>query len=39
MEVSEHIRTLTEVLRLLQGENEILFNVSTYVQANDYELS
>ena len=39
MEVSEHISTLTEVLRLLQGENEILFNVSTYVQVNDYELS
>ncbi len=39
MEVSEHISTLTEVLRLLQGENEVLFNVSTYVQANDYELS
>ena len=39
MEVSEHINTLAEVLRLLQGENEILFNVSTYVQANDYELS
>ncbi|MBR3516476.1 MAG: ATP-binding protein [Lachnospiraceae bacterium] len=39
MEVSEHINTLTEVLRLLQGENEVLFNVSTYVQANDYELS
>ncbi len=39
IEVSEHIDTLGEVLRLLQGENEILFNVSTYVQANDFELS
>ncbi len=39
MEVGTHIDTLAEVLRLLQGENEILFNVSTYVQANDFELS
>lgn len=39
MEVSMHIDTLSEVLRLLQGENEILFNVNTYVTVNDYELS
>ena len=39
MEVGTHIDTLAEVLRLLQGENEILFNVATYVQARDYELS
>lgn len=39
IEVNEHLKTLTEVLRLLQGENEILFNVSTFVQVNDYELS
>ena len=39
MEVSMHIDTLSEVLRLLQGENEILFNVSTYVTVDDYELS
>ena len=39
MEVDTHIQTLAEVLRLLQGENEVLFNVATYVQANDFELS
>ena len=39
MEVSMHIDSLSEVLRLLQGENEILFNVSTYVTVDDYELS
>jgi hypothetical protein len=39
MEVGTHIDTLAEVLRLLQGENEVLFNVCTYVQANDFELS
>ncbi|MCR5118462.1 MAG: ATP-binding protein [Lachnospiraceae bacterium] len=39
MEVGTHIDTLAEVLRLLQGENEILFNVCTFVQARDYELS
>lgn len=39
LEVSMHIDTLSEVLRLLQGENEILFNVNTYVTVCDYELS
>ena len=39
LEVNEHLESLAEVLRLLQGENEILFNVSTFVQVNDYELS
>lgn len=39
LEVSTHIDTLSEVLRLLQGENETLFNVSTYVTVCDYELS
>ncbi len=39
MEVSMHIDSLSEVLRLLQGENEILFNVNTYVTVDDYELS
>lgn len=39
LEVSTHIDTLSEVLRLLQGENETLFNVSTYVTVFDYELS
>ncbi len=39
MEVDMHIDTLSEVMRLLQGENEILFNVNTFIQVNDYELS
>lgn len=39
MEVGMHIDTLSEVLRLLQGENEVLFNVGTFVTVNDYELS
>ncbi len=39
MEVSMHIDTLSEVLRLLQGENEMLFHVNTYVTVDDYELS
>ncbi|MDO4265436.1 MAG: ATP-binding protein [Eubacteriales bacterium] len=39
MEVGMHIETLSEVLRLLQGENETLFNVATYVTVNDYQLS
>ncbi|MFR5633581.1 MAG: VirB4 family type IV secretion system protein [Monoglobales bacterium] len=39
LEVSMHIETLSQVLRLLQGENEMLFNVSTYVTVHDYELS
>lgn len=39
MEVSMHIESLSEVLRLLQGENEVLFNVNTFVTVNDYELS
>ncbi len=39
MEVDMHIDTLSEVMRLLQGENEILFNVGTFIQVNDYELS
>lgn len=39
LEVSQHIDTLAHVLRMLQGENEVLFNVSTYITAFDYELS
>lgn len=39
MEVSMHIDTLSEVMRLLQGENEILFHVNTFVTVYDYELS
>ena len=39
MEVSMHIESLSEVLRLLQGENEVLFNVNTFVTVDDYERS
>ncbi len=39
LEVGMHIETLSEVLRLLQGENEVLFNTETYVTVNDYRLS
>lgn len=39
MEVQTHIDSLAEVLQLLQGENEILLNVNTFVTAYDYELS
>lgn len=39
IELSEHVQTLGEVLRLLQGDNEVLFNVDTYITAYDYEYS
>ncbi len=39
MELDTHVDTLSEVLSLLQGENEVLFNVNTFVQVNDYEYS
>lgn len=39
MDIGMHIDTLSEVLRLLQGENEVLFNVNTYISVQDYELS
>lgn len=39
MELSTHIETLQEVLRLLQGDNETLFDVNTYITVFDYELS
>lgn len=39
LEVGMHIDTLSEVLRLLQGENEVLFSVSTFVTVQDYALS
>lgn len=39
IELQTHIDTLTDVLHLLQGENEVLFNVSTFVTVYDYELS
>lgn len=39
MELSTHVQTLAEVLRLLQGDNEVLFNVDTYITVYDYEYS
>ncbi len=39
MELSEHIKTLQELLRMLQGDNEMLFDVNTYITVFDYELS
>lgn len=39
IELSTHVQTLSEVLRLLQGDNEVLFNVDTYVTIYDYEYS
>lgn len=37
MELQTHIDTLSEVLFLLQGDNECLFDVNIYVTAYDYE--
>ena len=39
MELSSHVETLQELLRMLQGDNEVLFDVNTYVTIFDYELS
>lgn len=39
MELGTHIDTLGEVLRLLQGDNEVLFNTDVYITVYDYELS
>jgi hypothetical protein len=39
IDLNTQITALARVLRLLQGENEMLFNVNTYVQVNDYKLS
>lgn len=39
MEVGMHIESLAEVLRLLQGENETLFSVNTFITVFDYELT
>lgn len=39
MELSTHIQTLGEVLRLLQGDNETLFSVGLYITVYDYEWS
>ena len=39
MELTEHVKTLQELLRMLQGDNEVLFDVNTYITVFDYELS
>ena len=39
MEISTHIETLGEVLRLLQGDNETLFKVNLYMTVFDYDYS
>ncbi len=39
IDLNTQIQALANVLRLLQGENETLFNVNTYIQVNDYALS
>ncbi|MCR4902418.1 MAG: DUF87 domain-containing protein [Butyrivibrio sp.] len=39
IDINTQIQALANVLRLLQGENEMLFNVNTFVQINDYKLS
>ena len=39
MELETHIETLGEVLRLLQGDNETLFQTDLYLTIYDYEYS
>ena len=39
IDLNTQIQALANVLRLLQGENETLFNVNTFIQVNDYKLS
>lgn len=39
LELDTHIQTLGEVLRLLQGDNEMLFSTDIYVTSYDYEYS
>lgn len=39
IELQNHIDTLADVLHLLQGENEILLNVNTYMTVYDYDQS
>lgn len=39
MELSDHIDSLSELLALLQSENETLFDTNTYVTIYDYELT
>ena len=39
MELQTHVDTLSEVLALLQSDNESLFDVNIYVTVYDYEMS
>lgn len=39
IELESHINTLSELLTLLQGDNEVLFDTNTYVSIFDYEQS
>ena len=39
IDLDTQIQALASVLRALQGENEMLFNVNTFVQVNDLKLS
>lgn len=39
IELGSHIDTLSELLTLLQGDNEVLFDTNIYVTVFDYELS
>ena len=39
IDLNTQIQALANVLKLLQGENEMLFNVNTFIQVNDYKLS
>ncbi len=39
IELSQHIDTLSELLTMLQSDNEMLFDVNVYVTVYDYELS
>lgn len=39
IDIETQVKTLAAVLKALQSENEMLFNVNTFVQVNDYELT
>ena len=39
IDLNTQIQALANVLRLLQGENEVLFSVNTFIQVNDYRMS
>ena len=39
MELDTHVNTLSDVLSYLQGENEMLFSLNTFIQIHDYDHS